>query len=311
MECIIHNNRVCKITKVVRTEPDRCEVQIVVGQLTKKSRSGSRPGPGWRPDPSGEARRWVKYVPQYDNVTVMKDDVLETWPVGWQKHGHSATDLVESVKSIVAQAVNSGGLIARRVVPTIPYETFETHFRSNGLVCPTEEEIAAAVEYAWKEVTGRNVKRNPSKGVIMKQTAADKPEFGDVGPDGEKEKHFYSATFEQYLKDTPTNRMKYHAGMRGWPFEGLANATKNRKGVLGVTLAYAVKNDYNHEKFGGTRTEGLEDEVSEESGNAELGETEVIDPGTNPGDLENETAEESKKGSSSQDSGQDEEPSAD
>ena len=285
MDCLIHKGKVCRITQVVERQPDRVKVQIVTGERVQRSRSGSSPGPGWRPDPNGEKRRWVKHTPQYDVVTVMLDEVLEEWPVGWEKAGKDLAELVVEVKPIMQMAINAGGTRARRVLPEIPYETFEAHFRAKGSVIPSRDEITDVSEDAWNEARGRGRgrERKSSRGVIV--AASERPEFGDIAPEGTEvpAKHFYSETFGTVLKDTPTNRMKYHAGLRGWPFEGLEKATKMKKGVLGITLSYAVKNDYDADKFGATRTEGAEDEgksKTEETPPPMTGELPGIEPGS-------------------------------
>lgn len=303
MDCVIHNGKVCRITKVIGTEPDRVKVQIVTGQRTQKSRSGSSPGPGWRPDPSGEARRWVKYTPEYDCITVLKESVMEEWPTGWEANSMDLAELVLEIKPIMQMAINAGGARARRVLPEIPYETFEAYFRAKGMVVPSEEEIIDVSEDAWNETRGRAKRqKNSGRGVIV--PAAERPEFGDIPPDGMDvpDKHFYSETFGLALKDTPTNRMKYHAGLRGWPYEALEKATKMKKGALGITLAYAVKTDYDVDKFDAVRTEGGEDEGSEDQGKSL--ETKAMMTGEIPGIDHGDPSpsEESLKDSSSPDS---------
>lgn len=254
----IIDGRICRIISVEDHGPDLVKVQMVTGTRTRRATAGKRPGPKWRPDPSGNPRKWVAHTDVVDELIIKRDHVIQGgWPVGWEDFGNDPDELVVAVKQTMRRALEAGGARARRKRPDINPLTLEPMFKRDGLPMPTEAELDQALHSAWEDLNPRNNNRGKgAKGggrTIIPPKPRKKTDVGDEIPEGVEidDNQFWCAALEMALDDNEDGRLMHRAATEnGWPAEFLEGAQRRRRGLKGFTLAYATKNKYDPEKHG-------------------------------------------------------------
>jgi hypothetical protein len=253
------NNRVCRVTRREDQGPDLVKVSAVTSVRTARATSGKRPGPAWRPSPTGEKRKWVRWIEEVtDGIVIKKDDLLDEWPVGFIAFGLDERDLDLALTPMMQRAINPVGMAtARRSRPSIRREGTFSAMQRQGLPFPTEEEFDAALTRVWDGLKPKKRRERRGRTAAGRTIIPDKrptpppaPKAGEL-PEGLQlpDKHRWSTELNMVVPDGKDGDLMEAASKLGWPIDSMEGAGWRKKGAAGCTLTFMAKTDYDAERF--------------------------------------------------------------
>ena len=258
---VLLENRIRRVVTCTDQGPDLVEIDVVTGVRTMRANAGRRPGPGWRPSPTGVARKWVRFVDVVEKGRIVKRDaLLDEYPFGMADYGIELTELDDLVLPVMQRAMAAAGPRGRRVRPDLTIDAIRKRLKRQGYPLPNEEEFENAIQAAWERLKPKSRRVSRGRGadgrqIIPPQATAPRaptPPASQLPPDGYimSEGHRWSTILKAGVPDGKKGNSMEKAVRNGWPADMLGGAETNRRGDYGYTLAYMGKKEYDAEKHG-------------------------------------------------------------
>jgi hypothetical protein len=282
--------RICRVIKTTDHGPDLVMVDLQTGSRELRATSGKRPGPGWRPHPSGDNRRWVSSVPIVEEGRIINrtDMIGDEWPTGILKNGANLADLNRIMEPVVKRAMEALGVSAVRTIPEIKVSAILKAIQDAGLPIPTDDEFKSVLHECWEETRpnrrGRSASPSDGRTIIpptkpipeekTKPVPEPEPELelepapepvpktekpkAEPGPDNVPNGQRWSESMNQSVPlGELGDALEIAVVKNGWPLALLNGAEMRRKGDGGITLLFASRALYDKEKHGTAENHGL------------------------------------------------------